>query len=124
MGVERQALPQMVFPRMIAPHITMEVKIGGFEETSEQGNCRSKCAEPAHREPFYKSLPGKANHLEVEFNVDRNGRLGLRQQRVCYNHPHGAPSSSPMLLSCYFRNRRDVLSHLSRAGDGFGCGPP
>ena len=70
--VWRQALPQMVFPRMIAPHITMEVKIGGFEETSEQGNCRSKCAEPAHREPFYKSLPGKANHLpagEVELTI-------------------------------------------------------
>ena len=33
MSVERQALPQMVFPRMIARPVTMEMKIRGLQET-------------------------------------------------------------------------------------------
>ena len=64
-SVKRQSLTQMVFSRMIARRITMEMKKRGFEETSKQGNCRGKCAEPAHRKLFYKSVTGQANHLKV-----------------------------------------------------------
>ena len=47
-SVERQTLPQMVFPRMIARSVAMQVKIRRFKETREQGNGCGNCPEAAH----------------------------------------------------------------------------
>jgi len=47
-SVERQTLSQVVFPRMIARSVAMEVKIRRFEETRKQGNGCGNCPEAAH----------------------------------------------------------------------------
>ena len=53
MGMNSEPLAVMVFPRMLACRVAVQVEIRSLEEAREQGNNRRSCVEPAHRGLFY-----------------------------------------------------------------------
>ena len=53
MRVKGQALPLMVFPRMRACRVGMQVKIRSLQEARKQGNNRGGCVETPHCGLFY-----------------------------------------------------------------------
>ena len=62
MGVKGQTLPVVVFTRMIARRVAVQVEIRSFEEACEQANNCGGCKGSAHCRLFYKSGHGQANH--------------------------------------------------------------